>query len=89
MSMKHVAETRPRHSLSGMFSFISGKVLTYSRFKTEKDKASYCSHRYFGISIHFPQLWHCLIFWGYANVSTLQNVLPVYYSLHQTRQPNN
>jgi len=25
---------------------------------------------------------------GYANVSTLQNVLPVYYSLHRASQPN-
>jgi len=53
--VKHDAETRTcmAHSLSGIFSFIAVKALTYLRLKTEKDRASYCSHMYFGISFHF------------------------------------
>jgi len=63
-SVKHDADTRLRHSLSGMFYFISVKAVTYSGLKSEKDEASCCSHIYFGISFPFLPLWQCLIFCG-------------------------
>ena len=62
------AETRTctAHVRNVLFHYCKRTIASYSRLKTEKEEASYCwqTGRCFGISFHFPPLWHCFIVWG-------------------------
>lgn len=91
-SLKHGGETRPWRSLTDMFSSILDsrealipmlrdrkKEQLIARIDVDllKDVVSFMSI--------FPSLFDIL---EYANIPTLQNSLPVYYTLHEAWQPH-
>ncbi len=92
VSLKHGGETRPWRSLSYMFSSISESHEALLPVLRERKK----EHLVARIDIDqlnevvaflkiFPSLFDLL---EYANIATLQNTLPVYYTLYEAWQPN-
>jgi len=91
-SLKHGGETRPWRSLSGMFSSVDASREALVRELKPRKK----EHLIARIDVDllkdiveflsvFPPLFDIL---EYANVPTLQNALPVYYTLYQAWQPD-
>jgi len=91
-TLKHGGETRPWRSLSGMFSSISASQDALVRELKPRKKEHLIArididllHEVVTFLSIFPSLFDIL---EYANVATLQNVLPVYYTLYRAWQPD-
>lgn len=90
-SLKHGGETRPWRSLTDMFSSISASRDALVPLLRERKKEQLIVrididllHEVVSFVKVFPPLFDIL---EYANVPSLQNSLPVYYTLHEAWQP--
>jgi len=90
-SLKHGGETRPWRSLTDMFSSISASRDALVPLLRERKKEQLIAridvdllHEVVSFVKVFPPLFDVL---EYANIPTLQNSLPVYYTLHEVWQP--